>query len=136
MTRRGGGVPGGQEKPEVRNGAGSAWARIRRRAERIAGRSGFGSFHVQTLLIVAISVATVATILIALQAESIRRQVLEERADGIARVATSLQLSATHAAQSGGRAFQTADLQRRLPDIAGQLGAVEVAITDSRGVIL
>jgi diguanylate cyclase (GGDEF)-like protein/PAS domain S-box-containing protein len=137
MTRHGGASESEEDERAVRGRSARAWGRrVRQHAERIAGRSGFGSFHVQTLLIVALSVATVATVLIAFQANSIRRQVLEERVDGIARVAASLQLSATHAAQSGGRAFQTADLQRRLPDISGQLGAVEVAITDSRGVII
>jgi PAS domain-containing protein len=99
-------------------------------------RRGMGSFHVQTMLIVALSVATVATALILLQSDSIRRQVLQERADGIARMASSLQHSANHSALSGGRAFQIADLQRRLPDIADQLGAVEVAIADGKGVIV
>ena len=137
MTLDGRVEEGGEEKSAVRLGfAGALAHRARRWLGRISNRAGFGSFHVQTLLIVAISVATVATILIIFQAESIRRQVLEERADGIARVATSLQESATHAARSGGRAFQTADLQRRLPDLASQLGAVEVAVTDARGVIL
>jgi diguanylate cyclase (GGDEF)-like protein/PAS domain S-box-containing protein len=137
MTLPGDAAEGGEEKTGVRMGIARAWVHAaRRRAGRIIGRAGFGSFHVQTLLIVALSVATVATILIIFQAESIRRQVLEERADGIARVATSLQESATHAARSGGRAFQTADLQRRLPDLASQLGAVEVAVTDARGVIV
>lgn len=95
-----------------------------------------GTFQAQALLIVAVSVATVAVVLIALQGESIRRQVLEERAAGVARMAASLQQNADHAAQSGGRAYQIADLQRRLPDIARQLDAVEVAVADQDGQIL
>ena len=91
------------------------------------------SFRVQSVLIVALAVASVSTVLIVIQAESIRQQVLAERRAGIERVAASLQEMATYAATSGGRAFQQADLIRRLPGIALQVAADEVLITDNDG---
>lgn len=116
----------------------SGWIqRAARWAEGIVARwQWVGSFHVQTLLIVALSVAAVAGMLIFLQGESIRRQVLDERAAGVSRMAVSLQQNAEHAAISGGSAYQIADLQRRLPDIARQLDAVEVAVANREGLIV
>ncbi|MDQ3938131.1 MAG: diguanylate cyclase, partial [Chloroflexota bacterium] len=91
------------------------------------------SFRVQSVLVVAFAVLSVSTLLIAIQAESVRQQVLAERAAGIQRVATSVQELANYAAASGGRAYQQANMQRRLPDMALQIGADELLITDSAG---
>ncbi len=120
----------------TRDLAASIGGRVQRALGVVSARTGLATFHVQTLLIVGLSVAMVAGILIALQNQSIRRQVLAEREAGIARMATSLQQNATYAALSGGRAFQIADLQKRLPDIARQLGAVDVTVSDSEGMIV
>jgi diguanylate cyclase (GGDEF)-like protein/PAS domain S-box-containing protein len=91
-------------------------------------------FRAQTVLIVAVSIVSVSTLLIAIQAQSIRQQVLAERSLGIERVARSLQQNADYAADSGGRDYQRADLQKRLPDITRQIGADAVVISDSRGL--
>jgi diguanylate cyclase (GGDEF)-like protein/PAS domain S-box-containing protein len=85
----------------------------------------------QTVLIVAVSIISVSAVLIVIQSQSIRQQVLAERSAGIERVAVSLQQNADYAAASGGRDYQWADLQKRLPDIARQIGADAVLISDS-----
>jgi diguanylate cyclase (GGDEF)-like protein/PAS domain S-box-containing protein len=90
-------------------------------------------FRAQTVLIVAVAIISVSTVLIVIQSGSIRQQVLAERSAGIERVATSLQQKADYAAASGGRDYQWADLQKRLPDIAHQVGADAVVISDSSG---
>ncbi len=110
--------------------AGKGWASV----ERWRSRLPQVSFRVLSVLIVALAVASVSTVLIAIQAASIRHQVLTEREAGIQRVISSLQENANNFAVSGGRAFQQAELQQRLTDLARQIDADEVLITDSDGV--
>ena len=93
-------------------------------------------FRVQSVLIVIVAVASVSFALIAIQAQTIRNQVLAERTASIERVVAGLQLSADHAARSGGRDYQRADLVRRLPDVAQMIGGGGVVIRDSAGMVV
>jgi diguanylate cyclase (GGDEF)-like protein/PAS domain S-box-containing protein len=106
---------------------------IRGLVSRVRGTLPQVPFRAQTVLIVAVSIISVSTVLIAIQSESIRQQVHAERSQGIERVARSLQQSADYAAASGGRDYQWADLQKRLPDISRDIGADAVVISDSSG---
>jgi diguanylate cyclase (GGDEF)-like protein/PAS domain S-box-containing protein len=106
---------------------------IRGLVSRVRGILPQIPFRAQTVLIVAVSIVSVSTLLIVIQSESIRQQVMAERSSGIERVAASLQQNADYAAASGGRDYQWADLQKRLPDITRQIGADAVVISDSTG---
>ncbi|HET7677681.1 MAG TPA: EAL domain-containing protein [Candidatus Limnocylindrales bacterium] len=109
---------------------------LRRSAARLRGRLPSVPFRVQTILIVGAAVVSVAVLLIFLQGESINQEVIKERAAGISRVAGGLEARAARAAASGGRLYQRADLQQRLPDVAREIGAQEVLVVNRTGHVI